>query len=218
MNPHEAIAAIAPQQHSEQRKFYQALATLSGDFKGTATTLEGLSLFLEMPAERLREEAQLRGFIQHPTESLADFRRRVARAEEWQILAGSKLGLQRFLDYLGYTAYRFERVRDHVEEAWNEVNLYIKTHRTSLIEARYLDFLLAQLKPAIVVFRIYYYGNARSAHPAPRAEGDGLGYVHGQSRLAPLREIPQGRGHSHSSFVLPDFKQYDMDHYEAYDQ
>ena len=217
-NKRGIIEALAPDPSSEQRKFYESLKALSKSFQSSLNELEKLSVFALMPEERLREEAELRGLVQHHSESLPDFRSRVSKAEEWQRLAGTKLGIEKFLKYLGYSNYRFERVRDFIPQHWNEVHLYLKTLKTSASDAEYLDFLLSQLKPAIVVFRVYYHGDYRLAWTKPtRSEGDGVGSVQGQSWLAQNPTFKTD-GTLGGQFYLPDFKQYDMNNYEQYDR
>ena len=67
-----------------------------------------------------------------------------------------KLGIEKFLTYLGYQKFRLERLRESDPTKWNKVNLFIETLKVSLQDTEYLRFILNLLKPAIAELHILY--------------------------------------------------------------
>ena len=191
MNP---ISSVAPNPQSEKRKFLRAQTSLSVTLENHASQIAEQSLFATMPAQCLQEEAATRQMVHFEGEDEQDFRLRLARTEEWKVLAGTCLGIDRFLAALGYPGIQFEKGRLFGDRYWNEVCIHLPSRGRGDDNAQYLPFFLEHLKPAIARFHIFYRGQVHVPFPQSTGKGRGKGWcmvVHG--RRPPCRCKPSGR-------------------------
>lgn len=144
---------------SEKAKFFWAKHALSAGFKESCSALINETSIATMSQIRLLLEGVARKIFKHPNESWDAYRIRVDHAEEWHYLGGSKKGLVKFLDYLGYDNYSFILIRNYNPSAWNEFELHINsTVNLAIDDLAYLVMVIGHLKSSIAVAHIFRSG------------------------------------------------------------